>query len=344
MTMNAILENRLLSGWAKLLPRAPNQLGTIHEADCELVPLGGGRVLALTIDAVDEELDVGLYRSATTAGRIAAVASLSDLAAVGAEPLGLLLSVSLPQRDAESVQALVAAGVAAACAAAGTFVLGGDTSEAATLRIACVGVGIVPADGFLRRVGARPGDRLFASGRLGTGAALAAINLLGAPGAGLDDDWFAPPCRIRHGCALRNIASACIDTSDGLIAAVDQLARINGVAIHLDGELRSLLAPRAEAVRSELALEAFPFLAAPHGEFELVFAVPPSRLLALDAAARALDWQPIPLGSVREGEGLAVGGTSVDGTTVRNLFRESGGDVRRYLASLVSLGRSLGLP
>ena len=340
MTMHAVLENSLLSRWARLLPRAPGQLGRVHEADCELVPLGDGRLLALTVDAVDEELE-GLYRSPTTAGRIAAVASLSDLAAVGAEPLGLLLSVSLPAVDTDDMQTRVAEGVAEACAAAGTFVLGGDTSEATTLRIACVGVGTVPAAGVMRRVGLRPGDRLFASGPLGMGAALAGVKLLGIEGVDVDEGSFRPPCRIAHGRALRGIASACIDTSDGLFAAVDQLARINRVGIDLDPDLGALLAPAAEEVRRVLGIGAFPLLASVHGEFELVFGVPPDRIDALEAAARALDWRPVALGQVREGEGLRVGRAPVDGAKVRNLYGESGGDVQRYVASLVRLGHAL---
>jgi len=340
MTMHAVTENKLLSRWARLLPRAPGQLGRIHEADCELVPLGDGKLLALTVDAVDEELE-GLYRDPTTAGRIAAVASLSDLAAVGAEPLGLLLSVSLPAGDDGGVQTRVAEGVAQACAAAGTFVLGGDTSEAATLRIACVGVGTVPAASVLRRVGLRPGDRLFASGRLGMGAALAGVKLLGLAGVDVDEGTFRPPCRLAHGRALRGIASACIDTSDGLFAAVDQLARINRVEIALDADLGALLEPRAEAVRQSLGIGAFPLLASVHGEFELVFGVPPERRDALEAIAHRLDWQPVALGEVREGRGLRVGDAHVDGAKIRNLYGESGGDVKRYVAALVRLGLTL---
>ena len=319
--MHAVLENSLLSRWARLLPRAPGQLGRVHEADCELVPLGDGRLLALTVDAVDEELE-GLYRNPATAGRIAAVASLSDLAAVGAEPLGLLLSVWLPAADVADVQARVAQGVAEACAAAGTFVLGGDTSEAAALRIACVGVGTVPSAGVLRRVGLRPGDRLYASGPLGAGAALAGVKLLGISGVAIDEESFRPPCRIAHGRALRGIASACIDTSDGLFAA-------------------ALLSPQAEEVRRALGLGPFPLLASVHGEFELVFGVAPEREGALEAAARALEWRPVPLGRAREGEGLRVGRASVDGAKIRNLYGESGGDVHRYVASLVRLGLAL---
>lgn len=328
--MNEIIENRLLSRWAALLPRAPHQVGAIHEADCELVPLGDGRLLALTVDAVDEELE-GLYRNPTLAGRMAAVASLSDLAAVGADPIGLLLSAALPTSAPNTeLQSRVAMGVAEACRAAGTFVLGGDTSAAPSLRIACVGVGTVPATCVLRRVGLRPGDLLFASGMLGAGAALAGVELLGLEGIAID---FHPPCRLVHGRSLRGIASACIDTSDGLVAALDQLARLNGVAIELAPDLDALLAPSAEAVRRKLGIGAFPFLAAIHGEFELVFGVPPSKLDAL----AALDWDPIPLGRVTAGEGLRVGSTSIDGAKVRNLYEACDHDVHRYLGALVTL-------
>ena len=128
-----VAENRRLTRWAELLPRAPGQVGDVHETDAELVPLGDGRLLALTVDTVAEEIALGLYREPETAGRIAVTAALSDLAAVGADPIGLLLSVTLPARDAESVQESVARGVAEAARDAGTWVLGGDTNEGATL-------------------------------------------------------------------------------------------------------------------------------------------------------------------------------------------------------------------
>ncbi len=332
----------MLSRWARMLPRHPEQRGGIHEADCELVPFGDGRLLAATIDSIDEEIETHLYESPITSGRIAAAASLSDLAAVGADPIGLLLSVCLPRGAVDDTQALVASGVASACAASNTFVLGGDTSEGAALRVSCVGLGSVPAGGAIRRVGLRPGDRLFASGLLGAGAALAAAKLLRLSGIGITEEDFAPPSRIAHGRALRRIASACIDTSDGLFAAVDQLARLNDVAIHLDANLAGFLEPSAARVRRVIGLGGgFPLLASMHGEFELVFGVPPDRLHDLEHVARVLAWQPVPLGQVRDGQGLRVGDVPVDGARVRNLHRECGGEIERYVTALVLLAREI---
>ena len=95
--MNDILENRLLARWGELLPRAPAQVGALHETDAELIDLGDGRLLALTVDAVVEEISAGLYRDPRTVGRIAAASSLSDLAAVGADALGVLVCATLPR-------------------------------------------------------------------------------------------------------------------------------------------------------------------------------------------------------------------------------------------------------
>ncbi|MBK6405359.1 MAG: hypothetical protein IPF66_10105 [Holophagales bacterium] len=172
-----VAENRRLTRWADLLPRAPGQRGAIHETDAELVELGDGRLLALTVDTVCEEIRLGLYRDPRTAGRLAAAAALSDLAAVGAEPLGLLLSVTLPAGNADVVQEAVARGVAETASAAGIFVLGGDTNEGNDLSVGCTAAGTVPCGSELRRVGISPGDLLFSAGPLGLGAAVAASTL-----------------------------------------------------------------------------------------------------------------------------------------------------------------------
>jgi thiamine-monophosphate kinase len=329
-----IHENRLLERWAALLPRDPRQLGRVHESDAELWPLGDGRLLAITVDTVCEEVDLGLYRSPFTTGRTAAVAALSDLAAVGADPVGLLLAVGLPPHDTAAVQEGVARGTAEACAEAGTFVLGGDTNTSVRLCVGSTGVGLVPEADVLRRVGMRAGDLVYASGPLGLGAALAAARWAGLPEGLFAEEEYRPRVCLRFGRALRRIASACMDTSDGLVATLDQLSRLNGVALRIERPLEELLSPRADAVRREAGLPALAFLAGQHGEFELVFAVPPARRDALESAAVQLAWRPLLLGRAEAGSGLWVGERPVDGTRVRNLLEDAGGDPRAYIRAL----------
>jgi thiamine-monophosphate kinase len=333
--IDAIHENRLLSRWAQLLPRPAAAIGSIHETDAELVPLDEARWLAVKVDTVAEEITAGLYTDPATAGRIAVISVLSDLAAVGAEPVGLLLSVVLPRDNAEAVQARVAAGALSACEAAGTGVLGGDTSSGAALAITAVGFGLIPAGQALRRVGLRAGDAVFVAGHVGLGGALAAARWLGAQGFTEDD--YAPSSRIAAGQALRGVASAAMDTSDGLIATLDQLARLNGVGICIEAPLRSLLHPKVEALRAAARLPAFAFVASHHGEFELVFAVPPERLDRLDGLRLTLGAEPLRIGTAFSGAGLRIGDTPIDGAKIRNLFAEVGGDPLAYATALVGM-------
>lgn len=335
--IDEVAENRRLTRWADLLPRAPGQVGGIHESDAELVPLLDGRLLALTVDTVEEEVRLGLYADPRTAGRVAVAAALSDLAAVGAEPLGLLLSVTLPREETDAVQEAVARGVSEAATAGGTFVLGGDTNEGSALAVGCTAAGFVPREGVLRRLGASPGDAVFCSGPLGLGAARAAAALFGDESL-CPEAEFAPPSRVRHGVALRGVASAAMDTSDGLVATLDQLSRLNGVAFRLTRRPGELLHPRAAEAARRLALPAFAFLAALHGEFELVFTVPERRRTALAAAAARLDWTPLEIGVAQAGRGVSIDGSAIDTARVRNLLDECGGDVRAYAAALSSLG------
>jgi thiamine-monophosphate kinase len=191
--------------------------------------------------------------------------------------------------------------------------------------------------GHLSRVGMTPGDTVFASGPLGSGATVAAFALLGlAEQEQVEADW-QPQQRITEGKALRGIASACMDTSDGLVAILDQLVRLNEVAIRIDVPLDSLLDARSAALQRALQLSALPFLAAPHGEFELVFSVPESRLGALESVARAIDWQPLRLGRVEAGAGLFMGSAPIDGARLRNLAGAARVDLGAYINVLSAL-------
>jgi thiamine-monophosphate kinase len=333
--MNDILENRVLGRWGELLPRSPRQLGALHETDAELVDIGNGRLLALTVDAVVEEVRVGLYRAPRTVGRIAAVASLSDLAAVGADPLGVLVCATLPHTDRDRVQEGVAQGLREVLDPTGLFVLGGDTNEDEHLALAVTAAGLVPKDAVITRVGARPADRVFVSGPLGAGGAYAGAALLGI--GTMDEEAFRPAVRLREGASLRGIASSCMDTSDGFVATIDQLARVNDVGIRIAAAPTDLLHPVAATLRRSAGIPAFPFLASYHGEFELVFTVPPERIALLAARAQALRWTPIPVGVVEPDPGVRFGHAEVDTARLRNAWALSNGDLSKYMHTLIEL-------
>ncbi|HEY9766125.1 MAG TPA: AIR synthase related protein [Chroococcales cyanobacterium] len=325
LDLGKILENQLLDRWG--FPRHPAQLNGLHEADAEILPLENDEFLAVTIDTLSEEIRAGLYQEPETIGWVAVAASLSDLAAVGATPTGILLSATLPD---ESWQAGIAEGARAACAALGTFVLGGDTNFGPP-SITCCALGRIKGKPLTRK-GAKPGDLLFASGRMGQGASLAAAALFGTPL--FSEKQFRPIPRIQKASLLAPHASLCMDTSDGLISTLDQLMRLNGIGFEVDLPLADLLEPVSLQIARSMGIPAITMLAAIHGEFELVFTVPPEHTAAFEAISSNF----IRLGTVTSEKILRFGEKSIDSAKsakIRNLLDEAGGEPQRYFAALL---------
>jgi len=166
-------------------------------------------------------------------GHKALAVNLSDLAAMGARPRQALLGIALPEADAAWLAAF-AEGFAALAAQHGVDWVGGDTTRGP--RNLCVTVlGELPPGAALLRSGARPGDELWVSGAPGL-AALGLAQLRGdcaLTGAALDAALarlHTPEPRVALGIALRGVASACIDVSDGVLADLGHLLRASGRA------------------------------------------------------------------------------------------------------------------
>jgi thiamine-monophosphate kinase len=329
---------------AQTKPADWQTLNRAHEADAELIPLpGGDLVLATTIDTIAEEISLGFFKSPETIGWMGGAVSLSDLAAVGAAPLGLVVSVTLPRGATPEFQAGIARGLDAACRAAGTFVLGGDTNSGDAAHITTAGIGVVPRGRVMTRVGCKAGDIVYATGPLGMGGAVAARALLDLPADLFAEADFRPTARVREASVIASFASSCIDTSDALVAALDQLARLNGVGFDIDAPLDALIAPRALAVAKAVGVDPLVLLAQHHGEFELVFTIPAARDAAFNEATASAGVVVLRLG-VATGASpslrfIADRPRQLDGARVRNLLDEVGGDVRVYLAALIDLVR-----
>ncbi len=338
--LDAVAENRAVDAWWRVLSRHPQQAHGVHEADAELVPWPGtSDLLAVTTDTIAEEIALGFYREPRTIGWMAATVSLSDLAAVGAEPVGVVLAVTLPRGTDESTREALAAGVEAACRACGTYVLGGDTNTGDATAVTATAVGRVPAGAAMTRTGARAGDALYVTGGLGAGGACAARAVLSLPDALYAERDYRPRARLAEGRLCAPFASACIDTSDGLVAALDQLGRLNDVGFEVDLAPSALLEPRARAVADALSVDPLAFLAQPHGEFELALTVPAGRTAALEAASRDAGVELARIGRVVDEPVLRFTAPRVrtlDGGRLRSLAEDLGRDARHYLAALLA--------
>ncbi|NJD20767.1 MAG: thiamine-phosphate kinase [Gemmatimonadetes bacterium] len=288
------LIRRFLGGGGSLRPEV--LLGPGDDA----AVLEGGWILStdLTVE------DVHFRRAWLTdeeVGYRAAAAAVSDLAAMAAEPVGVLVSMAFPRDRGVDVEA-VQRGVRAAAEGVGASVLGGDLSRSpGPLVLDLTVVGRPPAP--VSRAGALPGDELWVTGRLGaSGAAVILWRAGQEPPARLRSAFARPTPRVEAALALARagVLRALVDLSDGLAGAAGHLAAAGRVRVVLERE-RIPLAEGVEAVLGPAgALEA----ALRGGEdYELCFASPPGRIDA-ETLAREAGVALTRVGRVEAGSGV----------------------------------------
>lgn len=250
-----------------------------------------------TATSVDMLVEGIHFRRATASprsiGHKALVAALSDLAAMGASPGEAYVQLGIPEDLDEEACLDLADGLAAVATQHGVAVLGGDVSRAPVLVVGVTVVGHAPsAEAMLPRSGARPGDAICITGRVG--AAAAGLQLLEHPelSDGLDPAvaealrrrQLEPQPRLEAGAALaRAGASAMIDVSDGVGADAAHMAEASGVRIELDAERL----PLAEGVAEVAAAAGIDRLDLASGgeDYELLIATAPTLVAAATEAA-----------------------------------------------------------
>lgn len=344
MNMKDIVENSIIEQWAKHFARAPLQLNKPHQADAELVELPDGHYLAITIDTVAEEITTGLYQEPYTMGWVTVMAVVSDLAAVGADPIGLVVSSSLePSRDKKFVFE-IARGIQDACVELGIYILGGDVNTTPSISLSGCAVGLVRKDKVMMRSGLKAGDVVFCSGRIGSGNALGLARLAGLPAQVFPEELYRPRARIRQGQLIREFASACMDSSDGLFTTLDQLMRINDLGFEINCEWEKILAPEAYRLCRDTSTPFWAMAAGPHGEFELVFTVSAEKVDEFGKAANSRGFSPIKLGRVQSSPKLTLVTSSkqhldIDMAPLRNLLYTTEGDMGRYMEEFREYGK-----
>jgi len=247
-----------------------------------------GREVVIAADAMVEGVHFLAADPPDLVARKLLRTNLSDLAAMGAAPLGYLLTVSVRRDTPDAWFAAFAAGLAADQAEFGLALLGGDTTSTpgpASLSLTILG-SVVPG-AALRRNGARPGDGVWVTGTIGDGALglLAATGRLADPGGVLAGRYRLPQPRLALGQRLAGIATAAMDVSDGLVQDLGHLCRGGGLAAVIEAGLVPLSAAARAAVAADPALLAR--CLAGGDDYELLLAVPPEVEPALAAAASA---------------------------------------------------------
>lgn len=239
-------------------------------------------------------------------GHKALAVNLSDLAAMGARPEAFLLGLAIEQVDEAWLDGF-SRGLFALADRFDCELIGGDTTRG-PLTISITAIGELDAGAVSRRDRAEPGDDLWVSGELGAAAiAVAARRAQPDRPVGVDRaraqhrlDWPEP--RVALGLALRHLARAAIDISDGLVADLGHLATRSRVGLHVQAD-QVPVDPALAAMPDDAALQA-----ALNGgdDYELAFTALPENRLAIEAIGRQMDLRLSRIGEVSAGQGVQV--------------------------------------
>ncbi len=294
--------------------------------DCALLQPTPGMQLAISSDMLIEGRHFLSTVNPAHLGHKALAVNLSDLAACGARPLAFTLALAMPFVDEPWLQGF-SQGLFALADAHGCALIGGDTTRG-PLAICITVFGEIPKGQALLRSGAKPGDDLYVSGTLGD-ARLALEAFRGT--LSLPESVFEsartrmeqPTPRVALGQALRGIASAAIDISDGLLGDLQHILNASQVGARIDTSIAiDLLAARAMntwadgTFHSKMTLEC---VLAGGDDYELAFTAPKSLREAVQAAAVQSQTPVTRIGEIQLGTGYRL--LDAQGALVINSFQ-----------------------
>ena len=258
--------------------------------DCALLVPPADQQLVVTMDT----LVAGVHFFADTdpegLGHKTLAVNLSDLAAMGATPAWATLALTLPRVDEDWLERFCR-GLFALADRYGVQLVGGDTTHGPTTVITLQAHGFVPPGLALRRDGAKPGDEIYVTGMPGdAGLALAAAFGKAAVAPehrnSVRQQLDRPEPRLAEGMALRGVASAAIDISDGLAQDLGHILERSGVGARLEVDRL----PLSPALTASLTRDAALVTALASGDdYELCFTVPLERIAQLESVAA--DWE-----------------------------------------------------
>lgn len=295
-----------------LAPLASGFSGSLRLTDdAALLTAPAGCELAITKDAIVEGVHfTGTEPPEQIAQKLLRV-NLSDLAAMGAEPLCYFLALMLPNSADRRWFEAFTTGLAEDQKRFGIALAGGDTTRTpGLLCLSLTAFGIVPAGRALRRNGAQAGDAVYVSGTIGD----AALGLQLAQSSlhctqqqekeYLLARYHLPQPRLALGSALRGLASAAIDISDGLVADLGHICEASNVGAVVYADTIPLSPAARMLVESDARL--WNTILTGGDDYELCFTVPAAHIAAVEALTSALALPLTRIGEITSGSGVQV--------------------------------------
>lgn len=304
---------RIATLFAPLSAGLPGAFGLTDDA--AILDIPADRQVVVTTDAIVAGVHFLPDDPPALVARKLVRVNLSDLAAMAAEPMAVFSACAFPRGGDEAWIEAFAKGLAADLRQFGVPLGGGDTvATPGPPTFALTALGTVPRGEALLRRGARVGDLIVVSATIGD----AALGLLAAQGAladradaadiaFLDDRYHLPQPRLTLGTAIRGLARAGMDISDGLLQDLGHLCTNSGVGADVVASAIPLSPAAARLTGREPDL--FRLVVGGGDDYELLLAVPPEAMAALQAAS------PVPLTVI----GRFIDAPAGDGPRVRLL-------------------------
>ncbi len=271
-TLAAIGEREAIRRLQRLMTKGAHDTGIGD--DCAAIDLGR-EYLLVTTDMMTRRTHIPSQMKPFQVGWFLVAINLSDIAAKGGIPLGLVLSLGLPRSTPERFFLDLLKGADACATSYGTTIVGGDTKEDPEITLCGTAFGRMKKSEFMPRHGAAPGDVVAVTGTLGK-AGVGYYALKQHVRGNLTKWLFEPVPRLKEGriLARQHCVTSSMDISDGLSSSLYQLSEINRVGFEVEKRLLPLA--RGLTMVSKRTKDIDPFEIAMHfgGDYELLVTLP----------------------------------------------------------------------
>jgi len=294
-----LIQRFFKAGADAMRPNDENVIALGIGDDCALLKIAAGEEIVITSDMLVEGRHFFMNADPELLGRKALAVNLSDLAAMGAKPIGFTLAIALPTVDIVWLEAF-SKGLFAVANQYSCPLIGGDTT-AGPLTISITAFGSIPSGKAIRRSGAKVGNDIWTSGTIGDARlALAAlrheITLPESDLKQIEHRMHNPTPRVELGMKIRELASAALDISDGLLGDLHHILKQSQVSaeVFLDQ------IPKSETLQKQSEDIQNQFAANGGDDYEICFTAPIEKRDVIDEISRVLNLPLTRIGSITE--------------------------------------------